>query len=509
MSSPDPARAPAPGLPSPSRSPSPSPSPRRYDVVVVGTRIAGACLATHLARRGLTVLAVDRADFPSDTLSTHLVQVSGVRSMQRLGVLEELRRTGAPFLTAAHVVYDGVDLSTPVRSEADWPPGGISVNRSTLDAILVGAARAAGAEVRPRTSLRDVTRDPTGRVNGVLLRTRGRHETVRTRLLVGADGRNSTVADLVGARTYNVTANQRFVYWAEFDGVTETGPACVHHHRQGAELTVAFQSDGGRFVVMICPGLDTFADFKRDLAARYDAAVAACAPLKPLMANARRVSRPVGTAYAPGFFRESAGPGWALVGDAGHFKDPTLGQGISDALRQAETLADHVAAVDVGDAARLDRQLTRWRRWRDRDAAAMYWLAWDFSAAGELGPLERALMACIAADPSVRQRFVDGVLSHRVSPHEVVGPRLLLRAARHMRRTGSSRRAVARVIAGRLAVEARRQALTRRPRYEPLPKPSAASAARARAGDAWQGDIADDTADDTAPSRRPTRRVTP
>lgn len=468
-----------------------------FDVVVVGARIAGAALSIHLARQGKSVLLVDRAQFPSDTLSTHLIQVSGVRSLQRLGVLDQLEATGAPYLSAAAVVYNGVDLSTPVRSEPGWPPGGISVSRTLLDRILVDAAVAAGVQLRCRTSLVDVRRDGAGRIDGVVLRAKdGDRYTVHTGLLVGADGRNSRTAELVGARTYNVTENQRFVYWAEFEGVEEEGPACVHHHRDGANLTVAFQSDGGRFVVMICPGLGEFATFKRDLPASYDAAVAACVPLRPLLVNARRVSRPIGTAYAPGYFRVSAGCGWVLVGDAGHFKDPTLGQGISDALRQAEVLAERLSDVRVADRASVDRRLRRWFRWRDSDAMPMYWLAWDFAKAGELSPLECALMACIAADPVARQRFVDGVLSHRVSPYEVIGPRMLARTAVWLRREGSSRSRLLRLLGSRLATELRRQLLLRRPSYQALPKPSgAASAAKVRSGDAWAGDIANDHVD--------------
>ncbi|HEX4223230.1 MAG TPA: NAD(P)/FAD-dependent oxidoreductase [Pseudonocardiaceae bacterium] len=468
-------------------------TPESFDVVVIGGRISGAALSIQLAGAGRSVLVVDRAQFPSDTLSTHLIQVSGVRSMQKLGVLDALASTGAPFLTAAAVDYDGIELSAPVRAEADWPPGGISINRNLLDIILVDAAREAGVQVRTKTSLVDVRRDAAGRVNGVVLRGKDGEYLVHTGLLVGADGRNSKVAQLIGARTYNVTENQRFVYWAEFEGANETGSPAVHHYRRGEKLTVAFQSDGGRFVVMICPGLEEFSQFKRNLPQSYDDAVADCAPLRGLLADAHRASRPIGTAYAPGYFRESAGAGWVLVGDAGHFKDPTLGQGISDALRQAEALAEHVSAVGVTDRVGLDRQLRRWYRWRDADATPMYWLGWDFAKAGELGPLERALMACISADPTIRQQFVDGVLSHRVSPYEVIGPRLLVAVARRLRRAGCPPLEVARLIGVRLRDELRHQMLLRRPKYAPLPKPSgAASAAKIRDGDAWAGDIAED-----------------
>lgn len=478
-------------------------SAESFDVVVVGARISGAALAVHLAQQGRSVLLVDRAQFPSDTLSTHLIQISGVRSLQRLGVLPALEKTGAPFLTTAVVNYDGVDLSAPVLAEDGWPPGGISVSRNLLDKILIDAAEMAGASVRTKTSLRELRRDDGGRVNEALLRGPNGQYRVHSRLVVGADGRNSKVSELVGARTYNVTENQRFVYWAEFTGATEAGPAGVHHYRDGKALTVAFQSDNDKFVVMVCPGLADFGLFKRNLPYSFDDAVASCMPLRSVLADAQRVSRPVGTAYAPGYFRVSAGPGWALVGDAGHFKDPTLGQGISDALRQVEQLADLLVKTPSDDAAAMDRSVRRWYRWRDADSSPMYWLGFDFAKSGVLGPLEGALMACISADPHVRQRFVDGVLSHRVTPYEVITPRLLLRVARRLRRSGHSPAATARLISAKLVEELRHQVLQRRPKYAPLPRPSgAASAAKVRHCDAWAGDIADDQTDSVSTHRR-------
>lgn len=461
-----------------------------FDVVVIGARIAGAALATHLAKQGRSVLLVDRATFPSDTLSTHLIQISGVRSMQKLGVLPRLEKTGAPFLTAAVVNYDGVDLSTPVVAEEGWPPGGISVSRNMLDEILVDAAREAGVTVRTRTSLVELISDSMGRVAGAVLRSATGTCQVRAGLVVGADGRNSKVAQLLKAPTYNVTENQRFVYWAEYRGASESGPAAVHHYRDGDELTIAFQSDSDRFVVMVCPDLAKFSYFKDNLPRSFDAAVDRCAPLRTILGDALRVSRPIGTAYAPGYFRVSAGKGWVLVGDAGHFKDPTLGQGISDALRQAEALADHLGSIQTGDARAVDEATRRWSRWRDSDAAPMYWLGLDFSRAGSLSPLERALMHCISADPVVRQQFVDGVLSHRVTPYEVMTPRLMFRVALQLRQSGLTTLEVFRLIGGKVLSEIHHQILRLRPRFDELPKPSgASSAAKIREGDPWAGDI--------------------
>lgn len=462
----------------------------RADVVIVGSRIAGASLAANLAASGRRVIAVDRARFPSDTLSTHLMQVSGVRSMQKLGVLDRLVETGAPFLTGASVTYDDIDLSADVEAEEGWPPGGISINRNLLDEILVNAAREAGAQVRTGTNLVGVCRDDSGRVNRVLVRTSGQVRVIETSLVVGADGRNSRLAELVGARTYNTTPNERFAYWADYEGVTAPGPAVVRHHRRGRHLAIAFDSDGGRLTVLVCPELSGFGEFKRSLPDSFDDAVAQCEPLRRVLSGARRVTRPIGTAYLPGFFRESAGRGWALIGDAGHFKDPTLGQGISDALRQSEVLTERLRGVDVTDPEAVDRVTRDWARWRDRDAAAMYWLGWDFARAGEIGDLELSLLRKISESPVLRRMFIDGVLSHRVSPDEILGPRLLLRAARDMNLRGVSWPGIASRIGRRVAVEARRRWLLLRPRHAPLPKPAGGTSSQVRrTGQAWAGDI--------------------
>ncbi|NKY97197.1 NAD(P)/FAD-dependent oxidoreductase [Nocardiopsis alborubida] len=463
------------------------------DVVIVGSRIAGASLAAHLAASGRRVVVVDRARFPSDTLSTHLIQVSGVRSMQKLGVLDRLTETGAPFLTGASVTYDGIDLSAIVHAEEGWPPGGISVNRNLLDEILVNAARDSGAQVRTRTNLVGACRDDSGRVSRVLVRTSGEVRVIEAPLVIGADGRNSRLAELVGARAYNTTPNERFAYWADYEGAASQGPAVVRHHREGRRLTIAFDSDSGRFTVLVCPELPDFGAFKRSLPDSFDDAVARCEPLRPVLAGARRVTRPVGTAYLPGYFRESAGRGWALIGDAGHFKDPTLGQGISDALRQSEVLAEHLSGVDLRAPDAVDRAVRSWARWRDRDAAAMYWLGWDFARAGELGDLERSLLRKISESPVLRRMFVDGALSHRVSPNEILGPGLLLRAAYDMGLRGTPWTGVVGQVGRRLAVEARRQWSLFRPRRTRLPKPAGSTSSQVRVGgQAWAGDIVDE-----------------
>ena len=152
-----------------------------------------------------------------------------------------------------------------------------------------------------------------------------------------------------------------------------------------------------------------------------------------------------------GFFRPSAGPGWALVGDAGHFKDLTPGQGIADALRQSEKLA---AAIKrgLGGGGEADEILREWWRWRDEDAWEMYWLAHDLGAAGPTPPLRREAERRIAADPELTTAMVR-ILNHDLRPSEAFTPAFSLTTmAQALRHGRGHRRAIMRE-AGTTAVD--------------------------------------------------------
>src|SRR5690349_11469259 len=158
-----------------------------HDVVIVGSRVAGAATAMLLARRGVRVLAVDRARFPSDTLSTHQIQVSGVALLRRWGLLDPLLRAGTPAVRRVQLDLHGVALAG-VLPEHDGADTIVSPRRTGLDQLLVDAARDAGAEVRHGVRVDDLLWDG-GRVAGV--RVGGQQE--RARLVIGADGKHSTV----------------------------------------------------------------------------------------------------------------------------------------------------------------------------------------------------------------------------------------------------------------------------------------------------------------------------
>ena len=190
-----------------------------------------------------------------------------------------------------------------------------------------------------------------------------------------------------------------------------------------------------------------------------------CRTLHLALTGARRVGKLFGMLHWEGFFREACGPGWVLVGDAGHFKDPTPAGGIQDAFRQAEKLAPVVSTGIGGSAENLDRAMTRWSRWRDQDAAEYYWLACNMGAAGETPAPLAELMRRLLAQGKI-DLFLD-LLTHRTRPSQVLTPpRLLGATGRLLARRGCNRRALIREVGSLVAADAHRKRLNRRPTGE-------------------------------------------
>lgn len=390
----------------------------RFDVAIVGARCAGSPLATMLARQGLSVCLLDRAHFPSETPSTHMIQPCGVQMLGRLGLLDGILAAGAASLDRLTLVNDDVRIESTADEVGSHPA--LCVRRVTLDALLVDAAGAAGAEVR--TGLRVtqlITNDD--RVTGVETSS----GPVHARLVVGADGRHSTVASCVGAREYHRTSPGKLYAWAYFEGLgNRDGHARLG--RQGAVGFLSGPTDGDLYMAAVGIDMSEQAGFQADRDAGFAARIQLWPELADLLAGARRVGPIRVVANWHGYFRQSAGPGWVLVGDAGHFKDPAPGQGISDAFRQSERLA--TAIVDGLGNSNLDAAAQQWWRWRDHDAYEMYWYARDVGAAGATSPLIMRMLRDIAADPDATRTFLR-ILNHDVRPSQVFTPARLARAA--------------------------------------------------------------------------------
>jgi flavin-dependent dehydrogenase len=426
-----------------------------YDVVIVGGRVAGSALAAHVTRRGYSALVVERAAFPSDTLSTHLFQRTP--SLEHLGVMERLLATGAPLLTEFRLRLDDIDLSQ------DHPDlAMLSVRRHLLDPILLQAAVEAGADAMTRSRVIGLLTDGP-RVTGVRLRDAQRRETeVRARVVVGADGRNSTVARLVGARRYNVTESERGGACAYYEGV-EPSPV-LHFYAQGPDYFVGSSTDSGLFVAIALWSRQDYRRYNDPRGSGFDASVATCAPLARVLSGARRTRSPLFIARWQGYFRESAGPGWALVGDAGHFKDPTPGQGISDALRQSEHLAE--ALCHGIETHTVEQQLRHWWRWRDADAAEVYWWAQEMARSGAQLPLVREMFRGIATDPR-RLRDTHEIVFHCRRPYRVFTPPRVLAAAGRLLLSGTvPRREVLAETKTLVIRDVQRRRRTRHPVYE-------------------------------------------
>lgn len=432
-----------------------------FDVIVVGARCAGSPLAMLLASRGLSVCLVDRDDFPSDTPSTHGIQPVGVEILGRLGVLDQLAEVSPP-LEAAFLAFDEHRVRVDDAARITGSPM-YSARRVTLDAILLDAARDAGVEVRTKTVVNGLLTS-AGRVVGVET-TKG---PLRARLVVGADGARSTVARLVGAEEYHRTPAQRVFLWSYFEGVEERGRVWLG--AIGEDNFLAMPTDSGLFLAAFVAPVRRRDEVRADRTGAYEEGVRRWPELREALAPARRAQPVQLMSNWHGFFRRSAGPGWALVGDAGHFKDPTPGQGIADALRQVERLAPAIEA-SLSGAQPDDAPLLDWWRWRDEDAWEMYWFAQDIGAAEGEQHLTAAAGARFAAEPAVVEKLLR-ILNHEVPPSSLFTPSYALSIVAGALREGRGHRRAILAEAGELAVEEARRARRRRQRPEGMGRKS-------------------------------------
>jgi len=410
-----------------------SAAPEHVDAVVVGARCAGSGTAVALARAGRRVVVLDRVRFPADTISTHLLWPGGVAELQALGALERVRALGAPPLPRAlagagrlvvrgdYTPVDGIDHAMCVR-------------RSGLDAALVETAREAGAEVREGVGVEALV-TVAGRVAGVRCAD---GSELRAPLVIGADGRRSTVARHVGAeRPHRESASGRACFYAYWEDARPEWRAVAAQWREGAELGTAFPCDGGLALVLLQPPAARAGEFRGDLAGCYERTVGSIPGLAERLEGCRIATKVRAATGIASYFRRSAGPGWALAGDAGHFKDPVTAQGIRDALRYGRLLGE-AAAPALDDPRALDRALARWERERDRDCLEIYqWT--NLLARGEpMSPLELELYRSAARDPLLARALLD-VFSRSARPSDVLTVRRGARlAARALARRGGS-----------------------------------------------------------------------
>lgn len=312
-----------------------------YDVVIVGARVAGAATAIHLARAGLRVLCVDRAPRDADTLSTHALMRPAVIALHRLGALHRLVQAGTPVVNRTVFDYGNEVVELPVRADEDVP-GLIAPRRTLLDPTLVDIAEEAGAEVLHDISLTALSQDQTGRVNGVRLQDRERNEYhVAASWVVGADGRHSSVARFVESKKVHMGTHMAATLYTYVDEMTTDGYRWIFRETTGGG---AIPTNDSRSLVFVTMKPEEYrANARVSPRALLLTKLHEVAPdlVEATRERGDRIFRMPGEL---GYFRQSTGPGWALVGDAGYFKDPYTAHGISDALMHAEILAQGIIA---------------------------------------------------------------------------------------------------------------------------------------------------------------------
>lgn len=330
----------------------------RYDVIIVGARVAGAGTALQLARAGHRVLVLDRDRRGNDTLSTHALMRPAILQLERWGLLDEVVAAGTP--GQDQVVFHYGDRQVRVDTSVTL----YAPRRTVLDPIIVDAAERSGAEFRFGVHVREVLRDDRGQVVGVGIRDEdGDVDELRGRFTVGADGRRSTVADQLGptvTRASTATSAFAYGYWT---GVEADGYEWCFRPGSSAGL---IPTGGGRTCVFVGMPPERFtADVRRDLGDSLSHVLSETSPsVAERVAEGERVGPVRGFAGMLGWLRRPWGPGWALVGDAGYFKDPTTAHGITDALRDAQLLASALHRALTG-AATPSAALAGYERVRD------------------------------------------------------------------------------------------------------------------------------------------------
>jgi len=336
----------------------------RYDVVVAGARCAGAATAMLLAREGLRVLVVDRGRYGSDTLSTHALMRGALVQLRHFGLIDALLAAGTPLVRSTSFHYAGSEVRLAIKPR-DGIDGLIAPRRVLLDRVLVDAARAAGAEVVYGMRVADLVRRPDGRVAGVVVEDGdGERFRVFADVVVGADGRHSTVARLAGAEPYRVGRHASGVVYAYLAGLENDG---YHWHFSPGASAGRIPTGEGLTCVFAATSARRFdEEIRHDVAAGFVRVLSECAPgLASAVAERPHAGDLRGFAGLAGFLRRPSGPGFALVGDAGSFRDPITAHGITDALRDAELVA---AAVLEGS----ESAFARYRELRDEAALGLF-----------------------------------------------------------------------------------------------------------------------------------------
>jgi len=382
-----------------------------YDAIVIGARCAGAVTAMLLARQGHRVLLVERGDFPSDVHRGHFIHRHGPQRLADWGLLDRVVATNCPPLTTHLSDFGDFPLiGRDIRvGNVAW---GYAPRRRQLDQVLVEAAVEAGAEFRPNFVVDSCLWDGD-RVKGI----RGRHRRQRISsteeavVTIGADGRNSTLARVVGAPAYEEAPTLTCCYFSYWSGVSTEG---FEWYLRKNRVIFAFRTNDDLTAIFIGWPINEFASVRADIEGQFMRVVDMIPEFGERVRCGRREERFYGAADMPNYLRRPFGPGWALVGDAGCHKDPMMAHGICDAFRDADFLATAIHEGLAGQCP-LDDALMRYERRRNEATMAEYR---ENIAAARFAPISPELLQvrlALRGNQEDTNRFImmlEGWISH-------------------------------------------------------------------------------------------------
>jgi len=394
-----------------------------YDVIVVGARCAGSPTAMLLARKGHRVLLIDKASFPSDTLSAHYIHQPGVAKLHRWGLLDKVVASGCP--PVERQIFDvGPFALTGSPPPAEGIRVGYAPRRTILDKILLDAAVEAGVEVRENFSVEEIVSDGE-RVTGIRGRPQGgRLVQEEARITVGADGMHSKIAQMVSAPAYSEQPASACTYYTYWSNVPM--PTVELYPRPDRMVVAAPTNDGLTMIIIYWPKTD-FTKVRADIEGQYMQALDMVPSFAERVRAGSRAERFRGSAELSGFLRRPYGSGWALVGDAGYHKDPITAQGITDGFRDAELLADAIGDMFAGRSPIQDG-LAGYEQKRNEAVMPMYQLTCDLAKLQPPRPEMQSLFAALRDNESESGRFL-GTIAGTVPIPDFFSPENMRRIA--------------------------------------------------------------------------------
>jgi flavin-dependent dehydrogenase len=388
---------------------------KAFDAIVVGARCAGSPTAMLLARKGYRVLVVDRASFPSDTVSSHLVHPLGATALSRWGLLDRLTATGCPPIDTYSFDFGPFTISgSPGTDES---PIAFAPRRTILDKLLVDAAAEAGAEVREGFAVEEVLIE-NGLAGGIKGRSsRGGSTVEHARVLVGADGFRSFVAERVQPEHYDERPPLCVGYYTYWSGLPMDGRAEVYI-RDGRAFAAWPTHEDLTLIIAGWPYAE-FEENKKDIEGNYLKTIELAPAFADRLRGAKREARFFGMGV-PNYFRKPYGPGWALVGDAGYNKDFITSQGIMDAFHDAEFCANALAQ-SFSAARPFEDAMAEYQRARDARVKPMYDFTCELATLQPPPPDMQQLLSAIHGNQRAMDDFAR-MNAGTISPAEFFAP---------------------------------------------------------------------------------------